>query len=325
MKHFVVLRLLATAPVLFGVSLCSFMLLRLVPGDITLTLLGPFATEESQEAMRIYYGLDLPVWQQYLLWLGNALTGDLGRSIAMQMAVADVLWTRVFNTIVLTFFASLFAVGLGGLGGLLAGIRRHSLFDRVSTIAALVVSSSPTFWFALLLLWIFSLELQWFPATGMYSLGREGSLVDLLWHVPLPAFSASLVSLAVIFRLTRASLIDVMSTDYIRAARARGVSESRLVFRHGLRSLLPMLVNISGLQVGFIFGSALFAEVIFQWPGVGLLMYNAIIARDVPVIQAVILVISVVFVLANLVSDLVTATLNPQARSEATGGGSGHY
>lgn len=322
MTRFVMLRLLATLPVLIGVSICSFMLLRLVPGDITLTLLGPFATEESQKAIRIYYGLDLPVWQQYLRWLGNAAAGDLGRSVAMQMAVADVLWTRVFNTIILTFFASLFAIGLGGLGGILAGTRRFSFFDRASTITALVISSSPTFWFALILLWVFSLELQWFPATGMYSLGKEGNILDLLWHSPLPAFSASLVSLAVIFRLTRASLIDIMSTDYIRAARARGVSESRLVFRHALRSVLPTLVNISGLQVGFIFGSALFAEVIFQWPGVGLLMYNAIIARDVPVIQAVILVISVVFVLANLASDMVTATLNPQARIEADGDGS---
>lgn len=323
MTRFVILRLLSTVPVLIGVSICSFMLLRIVPGDITLTLLGPFATEESQKAMRAYYGLDLPVWQQYLRWLGNAAMGDLGRSVSMQLAVADVLWTRVFNTIVLTFFASIFAIGLGALGGVLAGTRRLSLYDRISTISALVISSSPTFWFALLLLWVFSIELRWFPATGMYSLGKEGNVLDLLWHVPLPAFSASLVSLAVIFRLSRVSIIDVMNADYIRAARARGVSERRLVFRHGLRSVLPTLVNISGLQVGFIFGSALFAEVIFQWPGVGLLMYNAIIARDVPVIQAVILVISVVFVLANLVSDLVTAMLNPQAQIEASGAGSG--
>lgn len=316
MKRFVIYRLLASVAVLFGVSLCSFMILRIVPGDITLTLLGPFATEESQADMRRYYGLDLPVWQQYARWLGNAASGDLGRSVSMQLDVADVLWTRVYNTLVLTVFASIIAIGIGGLGGMLAGIRRHSLFDRVATVTALVASSAPTFWFSLLLLWVFALELGWFPATGMYSLGKEGDLLNLLWHVPLPAFAASLVSLAVIFRLMRASIIDVLATDYIRAARARGVPERRVVFQHGLRAVLPTIVNISGLQVGFIFGSALFAEVIFQWPGVGLLMYNAIVARDVPVIQAVILVISVVFVLANLISDLVTAALNPQVRQE---------
>lgn len=321
MVRFVIIRLLSTLPVLLGVSLCSFFLLRLVPGDITLTLLGPFATEASQAAMRKYYGLDLPVWQQFFLWLGNIVQGDLGRSVSMQMAVGDVLWVRVYNTIILTFFASIIAVLIGGLGGLLAGIARHTMFDRATTISALVISSSPTFWFALLLLWVFSIELAWFPATGMYSIGREGDVLDMLWHVPLPAFSASLVSLAVIFRLTRSSIIDVMGTDYIRAARARGISEKTLVFRHGLRSVIPTLVNISGLQVGFIFGSALFAEVIFQWPGVGLLMYNAIVARDVPLIQAVILVISFVFVLANLTSDLVTAALNPQARNEVASDG----
>jgi peptide/nickel transport system permease protein len=320
MLRFIGYRVLELVPVLIGVSLCAFLLMRLVPGDITLSLLGPFATEETQKAIRAYYGLDRPLWTQYLRWLGNALTGNFGRSIGMQMAVADVLGVRVLNTVVLTFFSALFAIGIGALGGALAGIRRFSVFDRVSTVLALVVSSSPTFWFALLLLWIFSLQLHWFPSTGMYTLGHEGELLNLLWHVPLPAFSASLVSLAVIFRLTRSGLIDVTQTDYIRAARARGVPERRLLFRHAMRSVLPTLVNISGLQVGFIFGSALFAEVIFQWPGVGLLMYNAILARDVPVIQAVLLVISVVFVLANLISDLVTAALNPQARLHARNG-----
>lgn len=320
MLRFLGYRLLALVPVLFGVSLCSFLLMRLVPGDITLTLLGPFATEESQKAMRAYYGLDQPLWIQYLRWLGNALTGDFGRSVGMQMAVSEVLGVRVFNTVVLTFFAALFAIGLGAIGGALAGIRQFSLYDRASTVSALVISSSPTFWFALLLLWVFALELRWFPTTGMYSLGKEGDWLNLLWHVPLPAFSASLVSLAVIFRLTRSGLIEVMSTDYVRAARARGIPERRLLFRHAMRSVLPTLVNISGLQVGFIFGSALFAEVIFQWPGIGLLMYSAILARDVPVLQAVLLVISVVFVLANLISDLVMAALNPRARR---GGGEG--
>jgi peptide/nickel transport system permease protein len=322
MLRFLGYRLMAIVPVLLGVSLCAFLLMRLVPGDITLTLLGPFATPDAQAAMRAYYGLDQPLWQQYLRWLGNALVGDFGRSVGMQMQVSEVLGVRVWNTVILTFFSALIAIGLGALGGALAGIRRFSLYDRASTLLALVISSAPTFWFALLLLWLFALELRWLPATGMYSPGKSGDLVNLLLHVPLPAFSASLVSLAVIFRLTRSGMIDVMTTDFVRAARARGIPEGRLLTRHAMRAVLPGLVNISGLQVGFIFGSALFAEVIFQWPGVGLLMYGAIQARDVPMIQAVLLVISVVFVLANLVSDLVMAALSPQARLGA--GGAGH-
>jgi peptide/nickel transport system permease protein len=313
-------RLLAVVPILFGVSLVTFLLMRLVPGDITLTLLGPFATEASRAALREYYGLDLPLHVQFLKWLWSVLQGDFGRSIAYQIPVADILAQRIGNTLILTAAAAVIGIVAGFVGGTLAGIRRFSLFDRVSTTTTLVAASAPTFWIGLLLLYVFALKLRWFPATGMYSIGHQGELLNLLWHLPLPAFSASLVSLAVIFRLTRSGLLDVMGQDYIRAARARGLSETRVVRVYALRTLIPPVVNISGLQVGFIFGASLFAEVIFQWPGVGLLMYNAVLARDVPVIQAVLLVFAVVFVLANLVTDLVTAALNPQARSQAAGG-----
>lgn len=314
MLRFIGFRLLAAIPILLGVSIVTFLLMRLVPGDFTLALLGPFATDDSVAALRSFYGLDLPLWQQYLRWIWRVLQGDFGRSVGFQLPVASILAERVINTSILTAAAALIAILIGFLAGALAGLRRHSFFDRASTVAALVISSAPTFWFGLLLLYVFSLELRWFPAIGMYTPGRESDIGDLLLHLPLPALSASVVSLAVIFRLTRSGIIDIMGQDYIRAARARGLREGRIVFRHATRSVLPAVVNISGLQVGFIFGSALFAEVIFQWPGVGLLMYNAILARDVPVIQAVLLVIAIVFVIANLISDITVAALNPQAR-----------
>jgi peptide/nickel transport system permease protein len=313
-------RLIAIVPILFGVAVVTFLLMRLVPGDITLTLLGPFATETSRAALREYYGLDLPLHVQFLKWLWSVLQGNFGRSIAYQIPVADILAQRIGNTLILTAAAAGLAIAVGFVGGTLAGIRRFSLFDRASTLLTLIAASAPTFWIGLLLLYVFALELRWLPATGMYSIGHEGELLNLLWHLPLPAFSASLVSMAVIFRLTRSGLLEVMSQDYIRAARARGLSEVRVVRTYALRTLIPPVVNIAGLQVGFIFGASLFAEVIFQWPGVGLLMYNAVLARDVPVIQAVLLVFAVVFVLANLVTDLVTAALNPRARAGMAGG-----
>jgi peptide/nickel transport system permease protein len=313
-------RLIAIVPILFGVAVVTFLLMRLVPGDITLTLLGPFATETSRAALREYYGLDLPLHVQFLKWLWSLLQGNFGRSIAYQIPVADILAQRIGNTLILTAAAAGLAIAIGFVGGTLAGIRRFSLFDRASTLLTLVAASAPTFWIGLLLLYVFALELRWLPATGMYSIGHEGELLNLLWHLPLPAFSASLVSMAVIFRLTRSGLLEVMSQDYIRAARARGLSEVRVVRTYALRTLIPPVVNIAGPQVGFIFGASLFAEVIFQWPGVGLLMYNAVLARDVPVIQAVLLVFAVVFVLANLVTDLVTAALNPRARAGVAGG-----
>jgi peptide/nickel transport system permease protein len=316
MLTLVLRRLLAIVPILFGVSIVAFVLMRLVPGDITLTLLGPRATEATRAALREYYGLDQPLYTQYVTWLGNVLQGDFGRSIAYQLPVSEILGQRIGNTLILTAAAAATAIVIGFVGGLLAGFRRHSFFDRFSTIGAIVAASAPTFWIGMILLYVFALKLRWLPTTGMYSVGKKGDLLNLLWHLPLPAFAASLVSLAVVFRLTRSGLLDVMGQDYIRAARARGISESRIVRSYAVRMLVPAVVNIAGLQVGFIFGASLFAEVIFQWPGIGLLMYNATLARDVPVIQAVLLVFAVVFVLVNMVSDLTTAALNPQARHD---------
>ena len=317
MVQLVIRRILATVPILFGVSLVAFLLMRLVPGDFTLTLLGPFATERRIAELRAFYGLDLPIHVQYLKWLWNVLGGEFGRSIAYRVPVSTLLADRVGNTLILTLAAAMFAIGLGFLGGAVAAVRRLSTVDRIITMSALIAASAPTFWFALLLLYVFALELGWFPAVGMYTLGREGDLLDLLWHIPLPALSASLISLAVILRMTRSGLLDQLAQDHVRAARARGLPERVVVYKHAVRSILPSVVNISGLQVGFLFGSALFAEVIFQWPGIGLLMYNSILARDVPVIQAVLLVIAIVFVIVNLISDITTAALNPQARARA--------
>ena len=310
-------RVLATAPILLGVSIVAFLLMRLVPGDIIVTLLGPYATEETAAQLRAHYGLDLPIWEQYWNWLVNVVTGDFGRSIASQVPVADLLGTRVVNTMILTLASALLAIVFGFLGGTLAAARRFSVFDRAITLFALIAASAPTFWFGILLLHLFVLRLHWFPAIGMYSIGKEGDFWNLMWHVPLPATSAALISMAVILRLARSGLLDILGQDYIRAARARGLSQSRVIYRHAVRSIIPSMVNISGLQVGFIFGSALFAEVIFQWPGVGLLMYNSILGRDVPVIQAVLLVIALVFIIVNLISDITIAALNPQVRRGA--------
>ena len=314
MRKLIGRRVLAVVPILLGVSIVTFLLMRLVPGDFTLTLLGPFATEKRIAELRAFYGLDLPIHVQYLKWLGSILQGDFGKSIAYRVPVAQLLGDRVVNTLVLTFAAALFAIVLGFLGGTVAAARRLTLVDRATTLGAVIAASAPTFWFGLLMLYLFALKLRWFPAIGMYSLGKEGDLLNLLWHVPLPALSASLISLAVVLRLTRSGLLDILGQDYIRAARARGLPERVVVYRHAVRSVVPPVVNISGLQVGFLFGSALFAEVIFQWPGIGLLMFNSILARDVPVIQAVLMVIAIVFVLVNLVSDVTTTALSPRER-----------
>ena len=314
MLKIVLRRIGSILPILLGVSIITFLLMKLVPGDMTLTLLGPFATEETIAQVRIQYGLDKPVWIQYLKWLMNVLSGDFGRSIAYQVPVAGLVGARIVNTLILTFSAAIFAILFGFLGGIVAAAKRFSILDRTVTLLAVILASAPTFWFGILLLHIFVLRLHWFPAIGMYSIGKEGEFWNLMWHIPLPAISASLISLAVILRLTRSGLLDVLGQDYIRAAEARGLPRRKIIYLHAVRSIVPSVVNICGLQVGFIFSAALFAEVIFQWPGLGLLMYNSILARDVPVIQAVLLVIAFVFVIVNFISDITIVVLNPQSR-----------
>lgn len=314
MGKFIARRLLSVLPILLGVSIVTFLLMKLIPGDIAQVLLGPYATEETLAALRAYLGLDLPIHLQYIRWLTAYVQGNLGLSIAYGLPVASILVQRVVNSLILTAAALAIAVAVGFGGGTLAATKRFSFVDRSSTMSALILAGTPTFWLGLMLMYVFSLKLGWLPVTGMHTIGKEGSVVDLLRHIPLPALAASANSLATIFRLARSAMLDTLGQGYILAARARGLPERSVVYKHGLRNILATVVNVSALQIGFIFGGALFAEVIFNWPGVGLLMYNSVVARDVPVIQATLLVIAVIFVLANFMSDLVQALIDPRTR-----------
>lgn len=314
MGKFVARRLLSVIPILLGVSIVTFLLMKLIPGDIAVVLLGPYATEESLAALRAYFGLDLPIHLQYIKWLTAYVQGNFGTSIAFGMPVADILGRRVINSLILTAAALAIAVVFGFGGGTLAATKRFSFVDRASTMSALILAGTPTFWLGLMLMYVLSLKAGWFPATGMHTIGKESGVVDVLWHIPLPALAASANSLATIFRLARSAMIDTLGQGYILAARARGLPERLVVYRHGLRNILATVVNVSALQIGFIFGGALFAEVIFNWPGVGLLMYGSIVARDVTVIQATLIVIAVIFVTANFTSDLVQALIDPRTR-----------
>jgi peptide/nickel transport system permease protein len=309
------LRRLAMVPfILFGVSVVVFLLMKLIPGDAAVVLLGPYASDEALANLRRSLGLDQPFYIQYLIWLGHSLTGDFGRSIALNTPVADVLADRVGNSMVLTVAAFIIAGGLGISLGIWAAVKRFALFDRVSVTSSLVLANTPPFWLGLVLVYYFSLKTGLLPSSGMYTLGRGKDILDLVRHLLLPAATAALIPLAVILRLTRSAMVDVLNQQYITAARARGLSEAAVIMRHGFRNIMAPVINISGLQLGYIFGTALFSEVIFNWPGVGLLMFNAIVSRDVPSIQAVVLVIGALFVLINFLSDLTQAAIDPRAR-----------
>ncbi len=306
-------RVLTVIPILLGVSIVTFLLVKLIPGDITLVLLGPWASPSSVATLRELLGLDQPIHIQYIGWLTRYLQGDFGMGIVYSQPVSSILGERVVNSMILTSVSITIAVVFGFLGGVFAAVRRFSIADRASTVIALTLASSPTFWLGLLMLLFFSLEMELFPTIGMHTIGESG-ILDLLWHIPLPAFAAAFVSLAVIFRLTRSEMVDALGASHIVAARARGIPERSIVFKHALRNILAPVVNISGLQIGYIFGASLFAEIIFRWPGVGLLMYNSILARDVAVIQAVLLVMAVIFIVVNFSVDIFQALLDPRSR-----------
>ncbi len=305
-------RLASALVVLFGVSVLVFLLIHLVPGDVAEVVLGPGATAESLARLRAALHLDDPLPLQYLRWLSGVANGDLGTSIALSIPVSQILVPRLWNSLILTGASLLIALAVGLPAGIVAAKRQYSLFDRVAVIGAVVGASLPAFWLGLVLMALFAFHLKWLPALGMYSVVGDRTAGDLLMHLILPAVTTSAVPMAVVTRLVRSNLIDVLQADYVTALRARGVDEWSVVFRHGLRNSLGSVLTITGLQVGYLLGGAVFTEVIFSWPGLGSLIYDSIIARDMPVVQASVLVVGVFFVTINLLADLAVIVLDPK-------------
>lgn len=315
MLGYILRRLLGAIPVLLGVSLVVFLAMQLVPGDIAKALLGPLATPETVEEFRHYLGLDQPVLVQYGKWLGHAVQGDFGRSFSNNMMVADLLKDRLRNSGILLAGSLIIAIPLGISIGLISAIRRDTRFDRWSTGLTLVLANIPTFVFGLGLILIFSVRLRWFPVQGMMDMRGEGGRFDLLRHLVLPALTTAIPPAAIIARMVRSAMLDTLNQEYIKAARANGLSESTVTLRYALRNALPPIITISGLQVGFLLGGAVFTEYVFAWPGVGDALYKGVLARDLTVVQGTVLVIAFWFVLVNLTVDVLNHALDPRSRT----------
>jgi peptide/nickel transport system permease protein len=314
MTAFLVRRLLPIIPVLIGVSAIIFGMQKLLPGDAATAMLGATATDEDIRILREALGLDRPIYEQYYRWAAAVVHGDFGRSIALKVPVYDAIMPKFQNTLVLASCSLLLALVLGTLLGTTAGVRPNSMADRAITFFAIIGASMPGFWIGLVLIYIFSIQLGWFPATGMYNIRGSGGLPDLLHHVVLPAFTASLVSIAVFSRLVRSMVLEIMQQDYIRTARAKGLGPRTVLWAHAFRNAVPPLISLVGLQVGFLLGGSFFSEVVFSWPGMGLQLYSAISARDVPMVQAAVLLTALVFSLANLAADITQGLADPRIR-----------
>lgn len=314
MIAFVVRRLAGSVVVLFGVSLVIFLTLKLIPGDAAYVLAGPNASAQEIEAVRQSLGLDQPVPVQYATWLGRALRGDLGRSLELHEPVLQLVIARYANTLILAASAMLIAALLGVLAGTLAALRPHTLLDRVVMLIALAANSTPSFWLGLALILIFSLGLKMLPSSGMVSARGSGGLLDLLQHLVLPSLTLGAISAALIARMTRASLLEVLTQEYVLVARAKGLREGVLVRRHALKNALLPVLTVIGLQMGSLLGGAVITETIFSWPGIGLQLYRGIALRDVPLVQGAALVVAASFVLINLVVDVLYSYLDPRIR-----------
>ncbi|MFN3601219.1 MAG: ABC transporter permease [Dietzia sp.] len=312
-------RLGSTVFVLFGVVLIVFLLLQLVPGDPARTILGAGATEDAVQAVRRELGLDQSIPIQFLTYLGGLLTGDFGRSMTINQPVLDIILPRFQNTMVLSSAALFLCIVIGVPLGIIAARKQYGVFDRVSMFVSLAGASVPVYWLGLMLIGIFSLQLGLFPTSGMTNPRNSGGgISDNLVYLVLPAVAAASVPLAVIARMTRSVMVDTMEQDYIRTLRASGIPERSILWRHCLRNALPPIVTVVGLQIGYLLGGVIFVEVVFSWPGLGYQLYTSITQNDMPLVQAGVLFIALVFVIVNLLTDTAVGLLDPRTRRKVT-------
>lgn len=314
MRGYLLRRLLQLPVVLLGISLVVFLVLALLPGDPALAILGPYATPESLAALRAELGVDQPLWRRFLLWLGRVLQGDLGRSVSLERPVADEIAERLGPSLLLAGTALALATVLGVAAGLAAAVRANRWPDRLLTLVMLLGISTPQFWLGLLLVLLFAVHLGWLPVSGMLPVFGAAGALEVARHLVLPAASLAVVVAGVLARLTRGALLEELSQDYVRMARARGLQERAVILRHALRNALPRLVPVIGLQTGFLLGGAVYIESVFQWPGLGRMLVDAILSRDLLLVQGGVLVMASAYVLVNLAADVAQHWLDPRIR-----------
>lgn len=304
MFQYILKRLLSTIPVLIGISLLLFFMLRMLPGDPAQVLAGQMASREDIESIRQQLGLDKPIFVQYGLFLSRLARLDLGRSARTQNPVIREIWARLPNTVLLAVCAIMLACLFGIPAGILSAVRPYTWVDYLFTSMALFGISMPVFWLGLMLVVVFSVILQWLPAGGTGS-----------WkHLVLPSFTLAAFVVAFIARMTRASMMEALSQDYTTTARSKGLKENVVILKHALKNALIPIITVVGLQFGLLLGGAVLTETVFAWPGMGRLIVDSILGRDYPMIQGAILIFGLLYILVNLAVDLIYAYIDPRIR-----------
>lgn len=314
MGRYLLRRLGQNLILLWLVSMIGFAVLHLAPGGpLAQFALTPGLTQADLARIAHQFGLDRPLPVQYWEWFWRMLSGDWGRSYRDSQPVLAIIGSHLFATLELMISSTLIAVLLGTWIGILGAVRRYSLFDYLATVGAMIALSIPTFWFGLVVIYLFSVRLAWLPAGNLYTIG-DGSLVDYARHLLAPSVVLALVSIAIWSRYMRSSLLEVLNQDYIRTARAKGLSERRVLIGHALRNALLPMITIAGLQLPTLLSGALVTETVFTWPGMGRLFLDSIGYRDYPMVMGVLMFSAVLVLLGNLLADLCYALADPRIR-----------
>lgn len=332
MLRYIIKRLAMLIPVLLGMVLIVFSLIHFIPGNPAQVMLGQQASKEAIAALTKELGLDRPLPIQLFEYVKGLLTGDLGNSFRTQNPITEEIWPYLAATMELAFFAMVIAIFIGVNAGIISAWFQHSWFDYVAMLIALIGVSMPIFWLGLMEQYVFSIQLDLLPTTGRDNIrdpvtaithlylidtliqGRFDQFSEVFQHLVLPGFALATIPMAIIARMTRSSMLEVMRSDYIRTARAKGMSMFWVVYKHSLKNAFIPVVTIIGLQTGLLLGGAILTETIFGWPGIGNYIYNAIDYRDYPVVQSGILVVATIFVFINLIVDLLYAAIDPRIK-----------
>jgi peptide/nickel transport system permease protein len=314
MMNYIIRRLLIAIPVLFGITLLNFTIIHLAPGSPVDMYLDPNIPPEALEERREQLGLNDPIWQQYLKWIGQILQGNLGYSATNFESVTALIGERIGPTLTLMGTALLAGILIALPLGIISALRQNSVLDYIATGGAFLGISVPQFFLGLAAIYIFSLELNLLPSGGMKSLGGDGGLADRLKHLILPASVLAASIAGQLVRYVRASVLEILGQDYLRTARAKGLSEWIVTMKHALRNALIPIITVIGLQIPILFGGAVILEEVFQWPGIGQLAIDSIMTRDYPTLMGLNLISAIVVLMANLLTDIAYSFADPRIR-----------
>ncbi|PWG18009.1 ABC transporter permease [Salibaculum griseiflavum] len=315
MAGYILKRLVSAIPVLLGISIIVFLIMAMIPGDPATAILGSYATPENVEKLNRDLGLDKPLVQRYFIWLGNMLQGDFGRSFSLNRPVIDEVLERFNGTLILAGTSFVICSLLGVAAGVVSAARQYGLADKLITFVVLLGISIPSFFLGMMMILIFAVNLKWFPVSGMWPIYGARDFAALVSHLTLPALALATVATGVIARLSRSAMLEVLRQDFIRTARAKGVRERGVIWRHALRAAMVSIIPVLGIQAGFVLSGAVYIEIVFQWPGVGRMLVDAILTRDILLVQGGVVFVAACYVMFNIAVDVAQSLLDPRIKT----------